>query len=93
MNLENVDNVEEWFDELVKPQSEVKKDSKETKVFLANGKMIRFDNVSSTKEFRESGDKAVLLIKHFDEQTGKKRISCFDLSKENVIGYSVENDL
>ncbi|WHS06294.1 hypothetical protein O2U01_00630 [Ligilactobacillus salivarius] len=93
MNLENGDNIEKWFDELVKPQSEVKKGSKETKVFLANGKMIRFDNVSSTKEFRESGNKAVLLIKHFDEQTGKKRISCFDLSKENIIGYSVENEL
>lgn len=93
MNLENGDNIEKWFDELVKPQSEVKKDSKETKVFLANGKMIRFDKVSSTKEFRESGNKAVLLIKHFDEETGKKRISCFDLSKENIIGYSVENEL
>ncbi|MDW3023116.1 hypothetical protein [Ligilactobacillus salivarius] len=93
MNLENGDNIEKWFDELVKPQSEVKKDSKETKVFLANGKMIRFDKVLSTKEFRESGNEAVLLIKHFDEETGKKRISCFDLSKENIIGYSVENDI
>lgn len=93
MNLENGDNIEKWFDELVKPQSEVKKDSKETKVFLANGKMIRFDKVLSTKEFRESGNEAVLIIKHFDEETGKKRISCFDLNKENIIGYSVENDL
>lgn len=81
---------------IIEPKPEVKEhkknNSQEVKIFLVNGKSLYFDNVSSTKELYENG-RSVLLIKHFDEQTGKKRISCFDLSKENIIGYSVENDL
>ena len=81
---------------IIEPKPEVKKDkksdSKEVKVFLVNGKTLYFDNVSSEKELYENG-RSVLLIKHFDEETGKKRISCFDLNKENIIGYSVENEL
>lgn len=65
-----------------------KSNGKEVKVFLVNGKTLYFDNVSSSKELRGNG-KSVLLIKHFDEETNKKRISCFDLNKENIIGYSI----
>lgn len=49
-------------------------------------------NVSSVKELYENG-RAVLLIKHFDDETNKKRISCFDLNKENIIGYSIDDEL
>lgn len=77
-----------------KPKTEEKKksDSKEVKIFLVNGKTLYFDNVSSTKGLYENG-RSVLLIKHFDEETSKKRISCFDLSKENIIGYSIDDEL
>lgn len=67
-----------------------KSDSKEVKIFLTNGKTLYFDDASST-EIYENG-RSVLLIKHFDKETGKKRISCFDLNKENIIGYSIVDD-
>lgn len=53
-----------------------------------------FDNMFEelTKELYENG-RLVLLIKHFDEETNKKRISCFDLNKENIIGYSIDDEL
>lgn len=76
-----------------KPEAKDKKsDSKEVKVFLVNGKSLYFDNVSITKELYENG-RSVLLIKHFDNETNKKRISCFDLNKENIIGYSIDDEL
>ena len=85
--------VKNGFAELKPEVKEHKKsDSKEVKVFLVNGKTLYFDNVSSTKELYENG-RAVLLIKHFDEETSKKRISCFDLNKENIIGYSIDDEL
>ena len=71
-----------------KTEENRKSDSEEVKIFLVNGKTLYFDNVSSSKELRGNG-KSVLLIKHFDEETNKKRISCFDLNKENIIGYSI----
>lgn len=81
---------------IIEPKPEVKKgkksDSEEVKVFLVNGKTLYFDNVSSTKELYENG-RSVLLIKHFDGETSKKRISCFDLNKENIIGYSIDDEL
>lgn len=81
---------------IIEPKPEVKKDKKsdseEVKIFLVNGKTLYFDNVSSTKELYENG-RSVLLIKHFDEETNKKRISCFDLNKENIIGYSIDDEL
>ena len=80
----------------VELKSEVKKDEKsdnqEVKIFLENGKTLYLNNVSSVKELDEK-DKMVLLIKHFDEETNKKRISCFDLNKENIIGYSIDDEL
>lgn len=84
-----------WFlkNGFIEPKPEAKKDkksdNKEVKVFLVNGKTLYFDNVSSVKEIGEN-DKMVLLIKHFDDETNKKRISCFDLTKENIIGYSID---
>lgn len=70
---------------IIEPKPEVKEnkksDGQEVKIFLVNGKTLYFDNVSSVKELDEN-DKMVLLIKHFDDETNKKRISCFDLSKE-----------
>ena len=88
----------DWFikNGYVEPKSEVKKDEKsdnqEVKIFLENGKTLYLNNVSSVKELDEK-DKMVLLIKHFDEETNKKRISCFDLNKENIIGYSIDDEL
>lgn len=103
MNLENDKKAQEaylvdWFYKNgfieLKPKTEEKKksDSKEVKIFLVNGKTLYFNNVSSTKELYENG-RAVLLIKHFDKETSKKRISCFDLNKENIIGYSIDDEL
>lgn len=103
MNLENDKKAQEtylvdWFckngfAELKPEVKEHKKsDSKEVKIFLVNGKTLYFNNVSSTKELYENG-RAVLLIKHFDKETSKKRISCFDLNKENIIGYSIDDEL
>ena len=81
---------------IIEPKPEVKEnkksDGQEVKIFLVNGKTLYFDNVSSVKELDEN-DKMVLLIKHFDDETNKKRISCFDLSKENIIGYSIDDEL
>lgn len=81
---------------IIEPKPEVKEnkksDGQEVKIFLVNGKTLYFDNVSSVKELDENG-KMVLLIKHFDDETNKKRISCFDLSKENIIGYSIDDEL
>lgn len=81
---------------IIEPKPEVKKDKKsdseEVKIFLVNGKTLYFNNVSSTKELYENG-RSVLLIKHFDKETDKKRISCFDLNKENIIGYSIDDEL
>ena len=62
------------------------------KVFLANGEAFILDDVSSVKELREDG-KIVLLINHFDDETSQEMISCFDLSKENVVGYSIRDEL
>ena len=81
---------------IIEPKPEVKEhkrnNSQEVKIFLVNGKSLYFDNVSSTKELYENG-RSVLLIKHFDNETSKKRISCFDLNKENIIGYSIDDEL
>lgn len=81
---------------IIEPKPEVKKDKKsdseEVKIFLVNGKTLYFNNVLSTKELYENG-RSVLLIKHFDEETSKKRISCFDLNKKNIIGYSIDDEL
>lgn len=81
---------------IIEPKPEVKEhkknNSQEVKIFLVNGKSLYFDNVSSTKEIYENG-RSVLLIKHFDKETSKKRISCFDLNKENIIGYSINDEL
>lgn len=88
----------DWFikNGYIELKSEVKKDEKsdnqEVKIFLENGKTLYLNNVSSVKELDEK-DKMVLLIKHFDEETNKKRISCFDLNKENIIGYSIDDEL
>lgn len=62
------------------------------KVFLANGEAFILDDVSSTKELREGG-KIVLLVSHFDDETNQEMISCFDLGKENVVGYSISDEL
>lgn len=62
------------------------------KVFLANGTAFILDGVSSTKELREGG-KTVLLVSHFDDETNQEMISCFDLDKENVVGYSISDEL
>ena len=81
---------------IIEPKPEFKEknknNGKEVKIFLVNGKTLYFDNVSSEKELYENG-RAVLLIKHFDKETSKKRISCFDLNKENIIGYSIDDEL
>lgn len=81
---------------IIEPKPEVKEhkknNSQEVKIFLVNGKTLYFNNVSSTKELYENG-RSVLLIKHFDKETSKKRISCFDLNKENIIGYSINDEL
>lgn len=81
---------------IIEPKPEVKEhkknNSQEVKIFLVNGKTLYFANVSSTKELYENG-RSVLLIKHFDKETSKKRISCFDLNKENIIGYSIDDEL
>lgn len=81
---------------IIEPKPEVKEhkknNSQEVKIFLVNGKSLYFDNVLSTKELYENG-RSVLLIKHFDKEIDKKRISCFDLNKENIIGYSIDDEL
>lgn len=58
------------------------------KVFLANGEAFILDDVSSTKELCEDG-KVVLLVNHFDDETNQEMTACFDLGKENVVGYSI----
>lgn len=62
------------------------------KVFLANGEAFILDNVSSAKKLCKGG-KTVLLVSHFDDETSQEMISCFDLDKENVVGYSISNEL
>lgn len=62
------------------------------KAFLANGEAFILDDVSSVKELHEDG-KIVLLINHFDDGTNQEMISCFDLGKENVVGYSISDEL
>lgn len=62
------------------------------KVFLANGTAFILDNVSSVKEMCEGG-KVVLLVSHFDDEANQKMISCFDLGKEGVVGYSIRDEL
>lgn len=62
------------------------------KVFLANGTAFILDDVSSTKELCEGG-KIVLLVNHFDDETSQEMVSCFDLGKENVVGYSISDEL
>lgn len=55
---------------------------------MANGEAFILDDVSSTKELCEDG-KVVLLVNHFDDETNQEMTSCFDLGKENVVGYSI----
>ncbi|MYY56982.1 hypothetical protein [Ligilactobacillus salivarius] len=62
------------------------------KVFLANGTAFILDDVSSTKKLCEGG-KIVLLVSHFDDETNQEMISCFDLSKGDVVGYSISDEL
>lgn len=62
------------------------------KVFLANGEAFILDDVSSVKELHEDG-KIVLLINHFDDEANQEMISCFDLGKENVVDYSISDEL
>ena len=62
------------------------------KVFLANGEAFILDDVSNTKELCEGG-KTVLLVSHFDGEANQEMISCFDLGKENVVGYSISDEL
>ena len=55
MNLENGDNIEKWFDEFVKPQSEVQKNKqigyKVVTVYLASGREMVVNYVSSVSEY------------------------------------------
>ena len=37
--------------------------------------------------------KTVLLVSHFDDEANQEMISCFDLGKENVVGYSISDEL
>lgn len=62
------------------------------KVFLANGEAFILDGVSNAKELCKGG-KTVLLVSHFDDETSQEMISCFDLDKENVVGYSISDEL
>lgn len=55
---------------------------------MANGEAFILDDVSSTKELCKDG-KVVLLVNHFDDETNQEMTSCFDLGKENVVGYSI----
>lgn len=62
------------------------------KVFLANGTAFVLDDVSSTKKLCEGG-KIVLLVNHFDDEANQEMVSCFDLDKEDVVGYSISDEL
>lgn len=61
------------------------------KVFLANGTAFILDDVSSVKKMCEGG-KAVLLVSHFDDEANQEMVSCFDLGKEDVVGYSISDE-
>lgn len=62
------------------------------KVFLANGEAFILDDASNVKELCKGG-KTVLSVSHFDDETNQEMISCFDLGKENVVGYSISDEL
>lgn len=62
------------------------------KVFLANGQAFILDDVSNVKELCKDG-KTVLLVSHFDDEANQEMVSCFDLGKENVVGYSISDEL
>lgn len=62
------------------------------KVFLANGTAFILDDVSSAKKLCEGG-KIVLLVNHFDDEANQEMVSCFDLDKEDVVGYSISDEL
>lgn len=62
------------------------------KVFLTNGQAFIFDDVSNVKELCKGG-KTVLTVSYFDDETNQEMISCFDLSKEGVVGYSISDEL
>lgn len=61
-------------------------------MFLANGEAFILDDVSNVKELCKGG-KTVLSVSHFDDETNQEMISCFDLGKENVVGYSISDEL
>ncbi|MCR4913898.1 MAG: hypothetical protein K5983_09225 [Lactobacillus sp.] len=89
MNFENIDNAEKWFDELVKPQSETKNQLKEVTVYLANGRENIVTDVLDVSEYtNERGGLALEL--HGKSKTGKNKKIVFNLTSDNIIGYSID---
>lgn len=93
MNLENGDNIEKWFDEFVKPQSEVQKNEqigyKVVTVYLASGREMVVTDVLNVSEYtNERGGLALEL--HGKSKTGKSKKIVFNLTSDNIIGYSID---
>lgn len=89
MNFENGDNVEKWFDELVKPQSETKNRHQKVTVYLADGSEKIVTNVLNVSEYtNERGGLALEL--HGKSKTGKSKKIVFNLTSDNIIGYSID---
>ncbi|MBM6956734.1 hypothetical protein H5972_05580 [Ligilactobacillus salivarius] len=96
MNLENGDNIEKWFDEFVKPQSEVQKNEqigyKVVTVYLASGREMVVNYVSSVSEYNnERGGLALEL--YGKGKTGKNKKMVFNLTSDNIVGYSIDDEL
>ena len=89
MNLENGDNIEEWFDELVKPQSKTKNQYQKVTVYLANGGEKIVTDVLDVSEYTsERGGLALELCGK--SETGKSKKIVFNLTSDNIIGYSID---
>lgn len=89
MNFENIDNAEKWFDELVKPQSETKNQYQKVTVYLANGGEKIVTDVLDVSEYTsEHGGLALEL--HGKSKTGKNKKIVFNLTSDNIIGYSID---
>ena len=89
MNLENGDNIEKWFDELVKPQSKTKNQYQKVTVYLANGGEKIVTDVLDVSEYTsERGGLALEL--YGKSKTGKSKKIVFNLTSDNIIGYSID---
>lgn len=66
---------------------------REVTIFLASGKVFHFKHVKSCKEVEEYNDEFALIIHYYGEATGKDRAVRFSLMNDNIIGYSVDEEM